>query len=405
MKRIISLALAFAILLTLAACGGQENPADDEIKPDTGGMALQKIQDFVVYDEEGAYSTFPSLARTQDGNYLLAFRHAPDRRGTHDGLVTHTDPESVTYVVKSTDGCVTWDEPRVIRWLPGCGNQDPVLNVLEDGTVLLTVFFWRFFDGDSRPMLEKVIGGAGEIHDSMGLTTYCAGSYSYVSRDGGDTWEGPHLISENYYIRGKCAQLPPSTQGEAGTVLAPLYGMAPGGGSQAAIFASRDGGVTWEPYAFVAGPQGKSQTAHEPALLRTQSGRIFCFIRTDDGMYACYSDDDGRSFCEPKATGLAANVPYDALQLPSGNVYLAYGHRKEPYGIRALLLDGECNGITPEREVVLRDDGLGSDISYVSSQVLPEGDILTVYYYYTEKSGERRFIAGTIMRETEEGLS
>ena len=390
MKKALCLALAFALVLCSASCGGGD-PAGGEIIPEIGGMRLEKIRDLVIYDREGDFNAFPSLARLPGGSYLLAFRHAPDRRETHDGLVTHTDPDSVTYVIKSTDGCETWSEPREIRWLPGYGNQDPVLNVLNDGSVLMTVFFWRYFDGALKPMLEKVMGGVSDIHDAMGKSTYCAGSYSYISRDGGGSWDGPHLITENYYIRGKCVQLPD------GTVLAPMYG-----GAGVALFASRDGGLTWEPWSYVTGPLGKSRTAHEPALFRTQSGRLFCFIRTNDGMYYCVSDDEGRTFGEPIATGLPGSVPYDALQLPSGNVYLAYGHRKEPYGIRALLLDGECNGIDPGREVILRDDGLGSDISYVSSQVLPEGDILTVYYYYTQESGERRHIAGTIMKEIQE---
>ena len=397
MKKIIGMALALALALSLAACSIL--PTNKEKEPDTGGMVLEKIRDFVIYDREGDFNAFPSLARTKEGDYLLAFRHAPDRRAVYDGLITHTDPESVTYVIKSTDGCDTWSEPQEIRWLPGYGNQDPVLNVLADGTVLMTVFFWRYFDEARRPMLEKVMNGISDLHSVMGLTAYCAGSYTYISRDGGDTWEGPHLISENYFIRGKCAQLPPDSQSTVGTVLAPMYGNA-----GAALFASRDGGVTWEPYAYVCGPLGESRTAHEPSLLRTRSGRIFCFIRTNDEMYYCVSDDDGLTFGEPAATGLPGSVPYDALQLPGGNVYLAYGHRQEPYGIRALLLDGDCNGLSAAREVILRDDGLGSDISYVSSQLLPEGDILTVYYYYTEESGERRYIAGTVMREGKERI-
>jgi len=391
MKRLLCVVLASVALLCLASCGQGGSPADGTDLPeiDTGGMTLEKINDLVIYDREGDFNAFPSIARAADGSYLLAFRHAPDRRAEYDGLITHNDPDSMTCVMKSTDGCQTWGEPRTLPRLPGCGAQDPVLNVLDDGTVLLTVFFWRYFDVSQKAMLERVIRGRGGLNDVMGLTAYCAGAYTYLSRDNGGTWDGPHLISEDYVIRGRCAQL------SDGLVLAPLYGEA-----GIALFASHDQGLTWEPYAYVTGPLGKSQTAHEPALFRTRSGRLFCFIRTDDGMYYCVSGDDGRTFGEPIETGLPGSVPYDALQLPSGNVYLTYGHRKEPFGIRALLLDGECNGISAEREIVLRDDGLGTDISYTSSAVLPDGGLLTVYYYYTDENDQRRCIAGTVLRET-----
>jgi len=313
---------------------------------------MRKIKDLALYSD-GGHNWFPSIVRARDGSYLLAFRH--------NNTNSHLDFDSVTYVVKSTDGCETWSGPRMIRFQEGQGNQDPVLNVLRDGTVLMTVFVWRREDGGHR-----------------------YNSYAYASRDNGGSWEGPNLIAEDLAIRGRCAQLP------GGTILAPLYG-----GGPSVICASRDGGVSWTPYSSINGLPDQD----EPTLLRTRSGKIFCFIRTREEMYYCSSDDDGRAFGMPVATGLPGSVPYDALQLPSGNVYLAYGHRKEPFGIRALLLDGGCGGMAKDREFILRDDGLDSDISYVSSAMLPGGDILTAYYYRTEESGHRRFIAGTAVRE------
>ena len=358
-------------------------PAEANPGPLRGLGAWEKVKDLVLYEDEG-YNAFPSILQTGDGNYLLAFRHAPHTGGAY----THIDPASATYVVKSADGCESWGPPREIRRPGGWGGQDPTLNVLSDGTVLMTVFFWRFADAARKPLLEQVLAGGFTVHGAMGMAAYCGGAYAYISRDHGETWDGPHLITENYAVRGRCAQLPD------GVVLVPVYN-----NDRTALFASRDGGLTWEPYSLVSGPLDKSRTAHEPALLRTQSGRIFCFIRTDDGMYYSVSGDGGRNFSGPVATGLPGHVPYDALLLPGGNVYLAYGHRKEPYGIRALLLDGECNGIAADREFILRDDGLGGDISYVSSAVLPQGGILTAYYYYTREHGQRRYIAGTVLRE------
>ena len=353
---------------------------------------MEKIRDLIVYLDDG-YNAFPSIVRTKDGGYLAAFRHAPDRRAAFNGLVTHCDDESVVFVIKSGDG-TNWGAPKTIRWLPGCGNQDPCLNVLSDGTIILTTFFWKFLNQSKRPMLEKVLLGTPLMHDVMGMTTYFAGSYTYISNDGGDTWAGPHLINESYAMHGQCAELPD------GTVLAPMYGVAEGTEhSQVALFASTDKGVSWTPYSYVTGPLGERRRADEPTLIRTQSGKLFCFIRTADGMYYCHSCDDGLSFSKPIATDLPADVPYHALQLPDGRIFLSYGRRVAPYGIRAQLLDGECGGeIAAKNETVLRDDGLGGDISYNFAAVLPNGDVLSIYYFHTKDMEQRRHIAATIVR-------
>ena len=55
--------------------------------------------------------------------------------------------------------------------------------------------------------------------------------------------------------------------------------------------------------------------------------------------------------------------PYHAAALPDGRVFLVYGYRHPPFGIRARLLDPECRRFdTPE--LVLRDDGGGGDLGY-----------------------------------------
>ena len=94
----------------------------------------------------------------------MAFRHNRTNR--------HLDFDSVTYIVKSTDGCETWGKPQMLRFQKGQGNQDPVLNVLSDGTILMTVFVWRKESPNDR-----------------------YNAYSYVSRDHGGSWEGPYFIA------------------------------------------------------------------------------------------------------------------------------------------------------------------------------------------------------------------
>jgi sialidase-1 len=76
----------------------------------------------------------------------------------------------------------------------------------------------------------------------------------------------------------------------------------------------------------------------------------------------------------------------------------SFGYRYKPYGLRAIMLDSECTDFRIENEVILRDDGLGTDIGYTSSVLLDNGEVLITYYYYDEEDGYR-YIAGTICRE------
>ena len=76
---------------------------------------------------------------------------------------------------------------------------------------------------------------------------------------------------------------------------------------------------------------------------------------------------------------------------------LPYGYRYKPYGLRAVLLDSECNNIDDVEEIILRIDGLGWDIGYASAVELSNNNILIVYNYYG-KDGIR-YIAGTFCKE------
>ena len=67
-------------------------------------------------------------------------------------------------------------------------------------------------------------------------------------------------------------------------------------------------------------------------------------------------------------------------ELKDGRVFLAYGYRKEPYGIRARVLDPDCANIRETEEFIIRDDGGSPDLGYPWCVTLPDGRILVVYY-------------------------
>jgi hypothetical protein len=46
--------------------------------------------------------------------------------------------------------------------------------------------------------------------------------------------------------------------------------------------------------------------------------------------------------------------------------------------------------------IVLRDDGGGRDLGYPRSVQRPDGRVVTIYYFWDEKTGPERYVAATI---------
>lgn len=65
---------------------------------------IRKVKDIIVYKDSLFYSAFPSVVKRPDGELLVAFRRAPDRRLFGQQGISHTDPNSYLVVVRSRDG-------------------------------------------------------------------------------------------------------------------------------------------------------------------------------------------------------------------------------------------------------------------------------------------------------------
>lgn len=357
-------------------------------------ISVRKIKDTVIYQDEG-YNTFPSITVDSEGALCVAFRHAPDRRAQNNGHVTHMDWEAQGYLVRSTDGGETFGPPKSIYAQENRSLQDPCITRLSNGNIMVTTFFWQVTDAQKQQMLCDVLPyHYYEFIDSIdGRKAYMDGTYSLISRDNGKSFDGPYLTEKGYACRGQALQLP------NGTILSPLYGRKGEYKETRVVIYSSQDGMHWRPYSYVWHDPKDILPMQEPTLFRTKSGKLVCFIRTPKTLHVSSSYDDGLTWDEPVATDIPSNVPYHALQLQSGNVLLTYALREKPFGIRALLLDGECNGIQRSNEIVLRDDAPGGDIGYNSAAQLPNGDVLAIYYYHTDEFDQRRHIAGTWLRE------
>ena len=145
---------------------------------------VRKVKDIVIYEDAPFFSAFPSIIRKPDGELLLAFRRAPNRRALGEQKNEHVDPNSYLVQVSSRDGTHWTQQPKLIHANPFGGSQDPCLLQLSDGSILCMSYGWTFVrpDGLTRlksPFLENF---PGSIFN---------GGHYVRSTDGGATWGGP----------------------------------------------------------------------------------------------------------------------------------------------------------------------------------------------------------------------
>jgi len=172
-------------------------------------------------------------------------------------------------------------------------------------------------------------------------------------------------------------------------------------GEEGRVFCLRsmDSGATWRFLSWI----GEERTGFNimPSTVRLGANGFLCATRWQEngrwGIDTFISRDDGLTW-KPHGNILDADGlsnPPSMIRLADGRLCVTYGYRAKPYGIRAKLSSDEGLSWTDER--VLRDDGGHWDLGYTRSVQVPDGDILTVYYFCRDKSRERT-IEATIWR-------
>lgn len=360
---------------------------------------VNKLKDFVIYEDPDFFSTFPSVVKKEDGEIIVAFRRAPERRIFGEKNSSHIDLNSYLVYVRSQDNGSTWTkEPELLYAHPFGGSQDPCLIKLSDGTLLCSSYGWTQLrpTGISAMKYPVSMRGNGETF---------LGGFLLRSDDGGDSWEGPiyppTIPGESRFTpMGK--PLPSYNrgalyQGKDGRVFWIVTGKLEkvDANNSTHLLISEDKGKTWNYSSLVA--KDDEITFNETSVYETPKGDLVAFMRTanfDDQACIARSTDGGKSFEPWKEMGFQGH-PLQATRLPDDRVLLVYGYRHKPYGIRARILNAECTDYETAEEIILRTDGGGSDIGYPWATVIDENKVLVTYYF--NKNDGTRHIAGSIL--------
>lgn len=345
---------------------------------------MDGMEHTVVYRDSGAYSCFPDIAQCRNGELLVTFRRAGGfslkalRRGKYD----HVDKGARIGLARSMDGGRTWSLDRIFSpFDPECGEQDPSIAELADGTLLINFFRWRVV-----PAKEKHRLGYPARRQYDGSWSDVEGPWVVRSSDGGANWEREPVPVES-------APLPRAGTSDAvlqladGTCLMGIYGADYGSAvCRSHVVRSTDGGQTWGDPAQIARDPAGRLSFEEPALAQTPNGHLLAMLRCGEPgryeyLFQARSFDGGCTWTGPERTPMWGH-PAHLLALADGRLLCTYGYRRPLYGVRACVSHDQGASWDIEHEIVLRDDGGSRDVGYPSSVQLAMGTIVTVYYIH-----------------------
>jgi sialidase-1 len=368
------------------------------------------MEHFVVFKQRGHYSAHPNMAILPDGRLVI---------GTRVQTWANHEPVGDWQTFLSNDNGETWtptNDPTVPYNWPGKTPREKLERferILPDGSWLCGGAtgqeIWPASGRDEALRLGLEV----LEHPTDSTIISVLGDRLFIQRsaDEGKTWSRREWTIPNVrYVSSNR----PTTYLEDGTILCPVSVLwridAEDVQDRSSIFVwrSTDNGETWR-----LRPMGTSPFSLEPnetGMVEVSPGNILAHTRVEydrdrsvgraDAYYLVehWSDDGGRTWTDPVRTEIWG-FPAHLIKLRDGRILSAYGYRREPAGVRAVLSEDGGNSWDLANEVVLRDDGgyisdaprsnparWQSDVGYPVSVQLPDDLILTAYYI-TESDG------------------
>jgi hypothetical protein len=371
--------------LFAAVASGQNSPAT--------APRPAAIEHVMVYHQPGRFGGWPANHGIWSwGNEVLVGFSA----GYHKDLgpavhnIDHDRPEE-HLLARSKDGGKTW------------AIEDPAKQGILIGTAGMR--HGTLPRDHTEPEPVDCPGGIDFTHPDFTMTCRMAGIHTgasrfYYSTDRGHTWKGPFKLPL-FGQPGIAARTDYVVNGKTDCMLFLTASKSNRREGRPICVRTTDGGKTWKLVGMI-GPEPKgyaimpSTVRLGPHVLLTAVRRLETGATRKSWIEAWRSTDDGESWSydgEPVPDTGEGNPPH-LIRLADGRLCLTYGHRAKPFGIFARLSSDE--GKTWTGPIYLRDDGGGRDLGYPRSVQRSDGKVITVYYFWDEKTGPERYIAATI---------
>jgi hypothetical protein len=317
MRRSSLIFLAIIFMLIEGSAVGMNLPMQPDSTP-----GVNIIRNVIIYEDARFHAAFPSVIKRRNGELIVAFRRAPDRKIFGEKGTGHIDPNSYLVKVTSRDGMNWSKEPELIYAHDFGGSQDPCLLQLRDGTMLCTSYGWAIIRPEGLLNLKKPNFDAG---DGMVFL----GGYYLISTNGSKTWRGPyyppHIAPEiNFSATGEALHaynrgvLYEGRNGNIFWIVAATDDEKHKTSNHLLI--SEDKGKAWK-YSSVVAIDDKA-SFNEASVYETPKGDLVAFLRTanmEDQACIARSKDGGKTFQPWQTMGFQGH-PLQALRLPDNRV-------------------------------------------------------------------------------------
>jgi hypothetical protein len=360
------------------------------------------MQQVTIYRNPERYAGWPANYGMWNWGNEIVLVFIAGYNGIAEGL--HSRDKSrpfETMQARSLDGGQTW----AVEPFPGKTPDNRGLSAdehMNEGLRLGEIL-------DDYPSLEPT-GNINFTHPDFAMMSARTGlkagtrSFFYVSYDRCRTWEGRYDLP--MFGQTAVANRTDYVVENENQCLMMLTVNKPDG-DEGRILAVRtvDGGKTFSEVSYVVEDINEVDGFMiMPSTLKLENQSLLSAVRCRGGSSTwvdLYRSDDGAKSwqymnCPVEFSEVGHNGnPPTVHQLPDGRLVLIYGNRDKPYTIGARLSDD--NGVSWSDEITLREGGGNRDIGYPRTVVLPDGTVVTAYYFNEHADGER-YIEATIWK-------
>ncbi|MEA2736673.1 MAG: hypothetical protein QOE14_3124, partial [Humisphaera sp.] len=258
----------------------------------------------------GTYQAFPDATRLKNGDIAAVFYAGYG----HVSLAADDFPKGGRLcMVRSSDEGKTWSKPEII-YDDDDDNRDPHIAQLDDGTIAVTFFSWRY-----KPGVARAKSGDNFTWKAFRENAENTGVQIIMSHDGGKTWDAK---ARSLFPDWVCSA--PVRQFSDGTCVLGLYGQSKTDGkiSVGGSARSTDRGKTWETPVAIKNPPGISLAA-ETDIIQLKDGRLFAALRdSKKNMHYAISSDVGKNWSTAADIGFPGHCPH-LTRLSTGEILMA----------------------------------------------------------------------------------